>query len=70
MSNHRRKPLLFTMARRQTPQAGEPVMYDQELDQLLMLENGSWVAAIDAAGGGSKTKKMDVETGEDEKDRW
>jgi hypothetical protein len=36
----------------------------------MMLEDGAWIPAIDARRVGPKTQKMDIETGEDEKDRW
>ena len=63
-------PLLLRMARPQTRSVGEPTRYDPELDELLVRTAGRWVPAIDLPTGGPRTKKADVETGEDQKDRW
>ncbi len=64
------KPLLFRATRDQASSPGERTRYDDERDELLVLVDGSWIPAIDSPDGGPRTKKADVETGEDQKDRW
>ena len=65
-------PLLFRAARTQTlaTEDGAPTRYDADRDELLVLLEGRWMPAIDSPSGGPGTKKADVETGEDQKDRW
>jgi hypothetical protein len=65
-----RRPLLLRMAQRQEPRPGEQTTYDTATDELLVLVAGRWIPAIDSPKGGPSTKKADVETGEDQKDRW
>jgi hypothetical protein len=65
-----KRPLLLRLAQRQEPKPGEPTLYDMATDELLVLVDGRWIPAIDSAEGGRSTKKADVETGEDQKDRW
>jgi len=43
--------------------------YDQELSQVMTIENGSVIPAIESKqNNGPKTKKADIEKGEDQKD--
>jgi hypothetical protein len=65
-------PLLLRLA---VPQIADdrpptPELYDEVRDVLLVRTSGGWKPAIDTPGGGRTTKKSDVETGEDQKDRW
>ena len=64
------RPLLLRLARAQEVPAGQPTKYDSTRDELLILEGDEWVPAIDSPAGAPRTKKADVETGEDTKDRW
>ena len=63
-------PLLFRMATPQREQRSQLCRYDDDLDELLVLVSGRWTPAVDSPTGGRNTKKADVETGEDQKDRW
>lgn len=63
-------PLLIRMATPQKAHPGLPSRYDAERDELLVQIDGEWIPAVDSPQGGPKTKKHDVETGEDQKDRW
>jgi len=45
----------------------EKISYDYEKDMMLSFEDGKWIYAIDGAEE-RKTKKCDVEKGEDQKD--
>lgn len=65
----RRRPLILQMARSQAASPRQATKYDAGRDELLVLEAGRWVPAVESAGG-LRTKKADVETGEDQKDRW
>jgi hypothetical protein len=58
------------MATPQRPSPELPSRDDAARDELLVLVEESWVPAADSPRGGPKTKKHDVETGEDQKDRW
>ena len=66
----RRRPLILQLARPQKPSRAQATKYDGDRDELLVREAGRWVPAVDSAVGGLRTKKADVETGEDQKDRW
>jgi hypothetical protein len=61
------------LAARATPQyravARQATRYDKTEDQLLVLEGKVWIPAIDAKEP-PRTKKADIEKGEDQKDRW
>jgi hypothetical protein len=67
-----KEPLLIRLAVAQSlpdvPRAREK--YDEDRDALLVLTPSGWEPAIDTPGGARETKKADVETGEDQKDRW
>ena len=45
----------------------EHASYDESADMMIVFENGKWIFAIDGAEE-RKTKKCDVEKGEDQKD--
>ena len=64
------RPFLLRLAVRQHASPGEPTMYDNDRDELLMKVDGNWIPAVDSPKGSPDTKKADVETGEDSKDRW
>jgi hypothetical protein len=66
------QPLLVRLATRQSAVTGpEPASrYDSHADQLQVEINGRWVYAVDAGPGGPRTKKADVESGEDVKGWW
>jgi hypothetical protein len=64
------RPFLLRLMREQRPQQGPPFRYDHELDELLILDGGHWVSAVDSPAGSLMTKKKDIEKGEDAKDRW
>jgi hypothetical protein len=70
MSDKRGRPLLLRMAQEEESSHGEPTRYDAATDELLVFVDGQWVPAIDSPHGSPSTKKADVETGEDQKDRW
>jgi hypothetical protein len=63
-------PFLVRMAIPQRTSPELPSRYDPDRDELLVLIEESWVPAVDSPRGGPKTKKHDVEIGEDQKDRW
>jgi hypothetical protein len=42
-------------------------VYDESIDMLMVLEDGKWIYAIDGKER-RKTKKCDIEKGEDQKD--
>jgi hypothetical protein len=63
-------PLLIRLAVRQLAAADVVTRYDYELDELLVLQDGQWIAAVDMDHGAPKTKKFDIEKGEDVKGRW
>lgn len=45
--------------------------YDQELSQVMTIENGCVIPVIESKqNNGPKTKKADIEKGEDQKDKW
>ncbi len=62
-------PLLLLLAQDQEPAAERPgdERYDDELDQLLVLDGGSWVPAATRPERPPQTKKADLERGEDVK---
>lgn len=64
------KPLIVRLARPQEP-GDQPreARYDEELDELTVLDSGGWIPALDS-GESPETKKADLEKGEDQKDRW
>ena len=45
----------------------EKTFYDHSKDMMMVLENGRWILAIDGQEE-RKTKKCDIEKGEDQKD--
>lgn len=42
--------------------------YDHSLDMMMTFENGKWIPVLDAEEPKPRTKKCDVEKGEDQKD--
>lgn len=68
---NRHKPFLFRFRKEVTSPSraalDEKISYDDCIDMMLVFENGKWVFAIDSAEE-RKTKKCDVEKGEDQKD--
>lgn len=64
------RPLLLRLSQTEEPSPGQPTRYDADRDELLVLADGNWVPAIDSPRGAPMTKKKDIETGEDSKDRW
>lgn len=42
--------------------------YDSSLDMMMTFENGKRIPVIDSTKGQRRTKKMDMEKGEDQKD--
>jgi len=45
--------------------------YDPDLSQVMTMENGNIIPAIDSKkNNGPPTKKADIEKGDDQKDKW
>lgn len=69
MNHH--KPFLFRFRKEvMSPNRAaldEKTSYDDGMDMMRVFENGKWIFAIDGAEK-RKTKKCDVEKGEDQKD--
>jgi hypothetical protein len=63
-------PLLLRLARAQQASTAARSRYDDQLDELLVEHCGDWVPAADLPHGPPKTKKNDIEKGEDVKGRW
>lgn len=63
------RSFLARLAVPQQPRPSERTRYDVERDELLVRREGRWVAAIDADVT-PKSKKADIEKGEDRKDQW
>lgn len=61
------------LADRATPQVARAerqlTRYDQSSDELMVLESGTWIFATESKDP-PRTKKADIEKGEDQKDRW
>jgi hypothetical protein len=64
------RPLLFRLARRQAQSSVQLTQYDAERDELFVETPLGWEHALDAKSGPPRTKKADIETGEDVKGRW
>lgn len=61
------KPSLFLeLAERQEPRLNTVAeRYDEDRDELLMEHNGAWIPAATHPDGPPRTKKADIERGED-----
>lgn len=61
-------PLFLELAERQAPSLNlMPECYDDGLDELLVKHNGEWIPAATHPEGPPRTKKADIERGEDVK---
>jgi len=63
------RTMLARLAAQQARQPSERTRYDPTRSILTVRRNGRWVAALDTSDP-PKTKKGDIEKGEDQKDRW
>jgi hypothetical protein len=63
-----RSSLFLALAEKQTPNV-EPVAerYDEDRDELLVERDGQWIPAATHPDGPPRTKKYDIERGEDMK---
>lgn len=66
------EPFLFRFKREVTSPSraalnSDDELYDDSLDMMMALEDGKWIFAIDGMEE-RKTKKCDIEKGEDQKD--
>ena len=72
MKMNRVEPFLFRF-KREVVSPGRAALknndevYDDSIDMLMVLEDGKWIYAIDGKEK-RKTKKCDIEKGEDQKD--
>jgi hypothetical protein len=69
MKVDQQEPLLLLLAREQAPASPRPdgERYDNDLDQLVVLDGNTWVCAATRPDRPPQTKKADVERGEDVK---
>lgn len=69
---NRTEPFLFRFKRevvspRHAALKNDDELYDESADMLMVFEDGKWIYAIDGREK-RKTKKCDIEKGEDQKD--
>jgi hypothetical protein len=64
-----RRSFLASLALPQSTPSKELTRYDDRRDELLVRRDGAWVPAIDSDEP-PRSKKKDIEKGEDLKDRW
>lgn len=59
-------PLFLELAERQAPKLDTLAeRYDEDRDELLIQHNGDWIPAATHPDGPPRTKKADIERGED-----